>query len=345
MHYTLFIGPILTKIPSHSLLLCAALFLERARLVAFGEESDYAKRVAELHEEIAALDSRLPTPLKTPSTFEKVSSSDAAKPGRLPGQSSSKEAETTRRIEEKVIRIIKAADACDDRKEFRKALSLVEEALEIEETLPTYTPSYSWAAALKATILVSLGRSDEAVALTRDVLRRGIIDKSSCGAVALVYEALGREHEGLALLRAIQVANPGSAHAHYAAALLSYNMGRDGEAEGDIRRAIFINPKSAAYYAWLGEILYKPLAGKSVPMSLGIRYSANAYSAFSRALELDPKNQRARDGIKRIEGNFRLSAIQSFISSVLESAGSGGGMSNEEYLRLYFMDKRNGTAP
>jgi cytochrome c-type biogenesis protein CcmH len=119
----------------------------------------------------------------------------------------------------------------------------------------------------------------------------------------------------IAALEKKMAANPGDAEGWNMLGWSYYNVGRYGDAVKAYRRATQIAPREATYWSALGEVLV--LSGPG-----GV--TADASQAFGKALELDPKDYRARyfTGVKQDQDGDHKGALDRWIA-LLKDAPAG----------------------
>ncbi|MCJ7749932.1 MAG: tetratricopeptide repeat protein, partial [Armatimonadetes bacterium] len=155
------------------------------------------------------------------------------------------------------------------------------------------SPDDSWAQYNLGVALEAAGRQAEAEAAFEQGLGVGGDDAELCAAVARAFTSHGRSPEA-----AVQVArracgiDPDSADAFDALAMALYSAGRYREALTPSQEAIRLDSEAAEYVYDLGVI--QDTTGDA----------AGARLSFTRALELAPDFEEAREKLRRLEGGF-----------------------------------------
>ncbi len=149
-------------------------------------------------------------------------------------------------------------------------------------------PQYDLGLALEAA-----GRHAEADTAFEQAVDKGGDDGEVCAAVARALMSQGRDPEAaIAAARRACGIDPGSAEALDALAMALYSAGRYDAALGPSQEATRLDPEAAEYRYDLGLIQE---ATEDVP---------GARESFTRALELAPDFEEARDGLRRLGDGF-----------------------------------------
>jgi arylsulfatase A-like enzyme/Tfp pilus assembly protein PilF len=181
-------------------------------------------------------------------------------------------------------RLIDISNAYDDATELFGE-GRTEEAIAIFEEIVRKQPDSSQAHQSLAYALHQTGRIEESVAELEAAVRSGLSDVAILGLLAAYLLEVGDLEKAAGLLETLVRREPDYAEGHNYLGIAYARLGRFAEARRELERVLELDPSSASAYNNLG----------SLALSQGKLEEAAAL--LSRALEIDPANAGALNGM------------------------------------------------
>jgi arylsulfatase A-like enzyme/Flp pilus assembly protein TadD len=160
-----------------------------------------------------------------------------------------------------------------------------EDALALLRDLLARQPKSSFAAQKLAYALHQVGRVDEAVHVLEEAVTRGVTDRSLVALLGSYLVDVGRAEKARILLEAVVASHPDYVDARNTLGVAYARLGRTADAEREFSRVLELDPSSVSAYNNLGSL------------ALGRGDAAKAVVWLERAIVLDPDSPSASNGL------------------------------------------------